>query len=139
MRPISKNPKGIPPQSPGLPSLRGYPGVEASEIYNPNDGVAPNGASSVRGELPFASHLHWNMNCLQKLRRSAMSIATNAHRIYFKLRQERHLCSRRPRNSIQAPSERHPIASIGSGIFCSTLHGESQCWIRATKTRAINY
>jgi hypothetical protein len=38
--PQTSNPKGIPPQSPGLPSLRGYPGFEVSVIYNPN-GVAP--------------------------------------------------------------------------------------------------
>jgi hypothetical protein len=36
-----QNPKGIPPQSPGLPSLRGYPGTEAFYIHNP-EGVAPN-------------------------------------------------------------------------------------------------
>jgi hypothetical protein len=35
-----------------------------------------------------------------------------------KLRQERHLCSRRPRNLVQAPSERHIYrAFIGSGMF----------------------
>src|SRR5262245_31616329 len=35
-----QNPKGIPPQSPGLPSLRGYPGLVASEVHNP-ESVAP--------------------------------------------------------------------------------------------------
>src|SRR5215468_5199625 len=54
----AKNPKGIPPQSPGLPSVgqsgsdRGYPGIEASKFYNPN-GVAPNWAQSVHGEADF--------------------------------------------------------------------------------------
>jgi hypothetical protein len=30
-----KNPIGIPPQSPGLASLRAYPGIEASDLLNP--------------------------------------------------------------------------------------------------------
>ena len=47
-QPHTENPKGIPPQSPGLPSLRGYPGIETSELHNPK-GVAPNGAMSVHG------------------------------------------------------------------------------------------
>src|SRR5262249_54427824 len=40
----SENPNGIPQQSPGLPSLRGYPGLTATEHINPN-GVAPHRAS----------------------------------------------------------------------------------------------
>ena len=64
--PQTENPKGIPQQSPGLPSIgqsgsdRGYPGIEASVIYNPN-GVAPYWAPSVHGEPPSASHMHWNL------------------------------------------------------------------------------
>jgi hypothetical protein len=42
----------------------------------------------------------------------------------LKLRQERHLCSRRRRNSIQAPSERHLYrAFVGSGILSSNVRG----------------
>jgi hypothetical protein len=58
--PQTENPKGIPSQSPGLPSLRGYPGIEASEFHNPN-GVAPNRAPSVHGELLFASPMHCDL------------------------------------------------------------------------------
>jgi hypothetical protein len=50
----TENPKGIPPQSPGLPSLRGYPGFETSEILNPN-GVAPSGHRPVHGEADLVS------------------------------------------------------------------------------------
>ena len=32
---LSQNPKGIPQQSPGLPSLRGYPGYQASGLSQP--------------------------------------------------------------------------------------------------------
>jgi hypothetical protein len=37
---LIQNPTGIPPQSPGLPSLRGYPAFDTPELLNPN-GVAP--------------------------------------------------------------------------------------------------
>ncbi len=37
---LQKNPNGIPPQSPGLPSLRGYPGSEVSNVHNPET-IAP--------------------------------------------------------------------------------------------------
>jgi dihydrofolate synthase/folylpolyglutamate synthase len=37
---LIKNPEGIPPQSPGLPSLRGYPGFEVDVVSNP-ERVAP--------------------------------------------------------------------------------------------------
>ena len=50
-----QNPKGIPPQSPGLPSLRGYPGIEASEIHNPervaSDSTAPHLSDTVRSHI----------------------------------------------------------------------------------------
>jgi hypothetical protein len=42
-----KNPKGIPPQSPGLSSLRGYPGFEALNVNNP-ERVVPVPIGSVR-------------------------------------------------------------------------------------------
>ena len=42
------NPNGIPSQSPGLPSRRGYPGSCVAFFHNPN-GVAP---SAVRHDVP---------------------------------------------------------------------------------------
>jgi thiamine biosynthesis lipoprotein len=60
-----RNPKGIQTQSPGLPSIgqsgsdRGYPGIEASELYNPNE-VAPIGPPSVhRLRLSSAALCFW--------------------------------------------------------------------------------
>jgi len=56
----SQNPKGIPPQSPGLPSLRGYPGFNALHIDNP-EGVAPGACgSTVHGKLQPARKAHWD-------------------------------------------------------------------------------
>jgi glycosyltransferase involved in cell wall biosynthesis len=61
--PQTENPKGIPTQSPGLPSVgqsgsdRGYPGIQASEINNPN-GVAPNASPSVHGEPQRSRNAH---------------------------------------------------------------------------------
>jgi len=47
-----ENPNGIPPQSPGLPSLRGYPGIDAANIYNP-ERVAPSAVHIATRELRF--------------------------------------------------------------------------------------
>ncbi len=47
----TQNPEGIPPQSPGLPSLRGYPGMEAADVHNP-ERVAPSSyGSTVHGQI----------------------------------------------------------------------------------------
>jgi protein ImuB len=45
----TENPKGIPPQSPGLPSLRGYPGIEASNVHNPERVASSARHSTVHG------------------------------------------------------------------------------------------
>jgi hypothetical protein len=47
-----KNPKGIPQQSPGLPSLRGYPGLDASQAHNP-ERVAPVDDITRRAIIPW--------------------------------------------------------------------------------------
>jgi hypothetical protein len=47
-----ENPNGIPPQSPGLPSLRGYPGINAPAPHNP-EGVAPNAAHTTTRVFHF--------------------------------------------------------------------------------------
>jgi dihydrofolate synthase/folylpolyglutamate synthase len=48
--PEAENPQGIQPQSPGLPSLRGYPGVQVGAVHN-SERVAPDARySTVHGE-----------------------------------------------------------------------------------------
>jgi plastocyanin len=50
--PQEENPKGIPAQSPGLASLRAYPGLKAAYVHNPN-GVAPTAAASMNTPAPI--------------------------------------------------------------------------------------
>jgi protein ImuB len=54
------NPKGIASFSPGLPSLRGYPGLEASNIHNP-ERVEPSARRPrVHRKLQRSSNAHWD-------------------------------------------------------------------------------
>ena len=58
----TSNPKGIPPQSPGLPSLRGYPGLEATGLHNP-ERVAPDvryRLATVHGKFQHSRNAHCN-------------------------------------------------------------------------------
>jgi hypothetical protein len=50
----TENPKGIPSQSPGLPSLRGYPGFKVAKSNNP-ERVAPGMSLSTVGTEAYWS------------------------------------------------------------------------------------
>src|SRR6266498_390509 len=58
MNSLTVNPKGITPQSPGLPSLRGYPGIEACDFPNPERVTPGLRSHSVHGKLLSASNMH---------------------------------------------------------------------------------
>ena len=67
----TENPKGIPQQSPGLPSLRGHPGIEPLKIHNP-ERVAPDvpyRLAAVHGEPRAALRMHGTLELVGNLRR----------------------------------------------------------------------
>jgi hypothetical protein len=74
------NPKGIAPSSPGLPSLRAYPGLEAGgpRTLKGLRQMYATGSRRFMESLLLLRACIGTMNQFEKLRRSAMSIAANA-------------------------------------------------------------